>query len=445
MAGNIYGYQGVHTPLESVTQGRYTLSDYTNMRTELTARLIALENQGGFVPTNVEITGYLHMLPGGSGMGEIETTSSITGASLYINAEAHVGNLVCDNTAVFGGNLTVNGGSILTGNGSGLTNINDITKLPLSGGTLTNSLTITAPGKYIGDGSLLTGIAASDPTKVPLAGGTMTGSLTLTAPAKFIGDGSLLTGVTSTDVTKLPLAGGTMTGAIGMGANAITSTGSISAATFSGNGAALTSVTGTDATKLPLAGGTLTGSLAMGSNAITSTGSIAAATFSGNGAALTSVTGTDASKLPLAGGTMSGLINAFDVKFIPGYSGVNYKLNYYQNIANTIATTYTPVSSNRSYHDSIRLTANSTCSVNLQNMIANDVNYYQDRMRLVTITKVAMAAGDYVVTVFPPTSYLFCIPTVNGVITDTMPIGTFSVTYMINGIEGRIDLVNRVV
>lgn len=479
MAGNIYGYQGVHTPLESVTQGRYTLADYTTMRTELTSRLIALENQGGFIPTNVEITGYLHMLPGGAGLGEIETTSSITGASLYINGEMHGGNVVCDNDLACGGILsgngsgltnitgtdstklplaggtltgplisqaiTVNAGYTISGNGSGLTNINDITKLPLSGGTLTNSLTITAPGKFIGDGSLLTGVAASDPTKVPLAGGTMTGSLTLTAPAKFIGDGSLLTGVTSTDVTKLPLAGGTMTGAIAMGANAITSTGSISAATFSGNGAALTGVTSTDATKLPLAGGTLTGALAMGSNAITSTGSISAATFSGNGAALTSVTGTDASKLPLAGGTMSGLINAFDVKFIPGYSGVNYKLNYYQNIANTIATTYIPVSSNRSYHDSIRLTANSTCSVNLQNMVANDVNFYQDRMRLVTITKVAMAAGDYVVTVFPPNSYLFCIPTINGVITDTMPIGTFSVTYMINGIEGRIDLVNRVV
>lgn len=109
MAGNIYGYQGVHTPLESVTQGRYTLSDYTNMKTELTARLIALENQGGFVPTNVEITGYLHMLPGGAGSGEIETTSSITGGSLYINQEAHVGNLVVDNSANFGGSIAFNG------------------------------------------------------------------------------------------------------------------------------------------------------------------------------------------------------------------------------------------------------------------------------------------------------------------------------------------------
>lgn len=184
MAGNIYGYQGVHTPLESVTQGRYTLSDYTSMRTELTSRLIALENQGGFVPTNVEITGYLHMLPGSAGTGEIETTSSITGDSLYINTEAHCGNFLCDGAAIingtttFGGNVTVNGGAILSGNGSGLTNINDITKVPISGGTMTGSLTLTAPAKFIGDGSLLTGIVSTVPaplyTYYPVGSGITT-------------------------------------------------------------------------------------------------------------------------------------------------------------------------------------------------------------------------------------------------------------------------------
>lgn len=174
MAGNIYGYQGVHTPLESVTQGRYTLADYTTMRTELTSRLIALENQGGFIPTNVEITGYLHMLPGGAGLGEIETTSSITGASLYINGEMHGGNVVCDNDLACGG--------ILSGNGSGLTNVtgSDATKLPLAGGTLTGALitqAVTVTGGYSisGNGSGLTNI--NDITKLPLAGGSISGSL----------------------------------------------------------------------------------------------------------------------------------------------------------------------------------------------------------------------------------------------------------------------------
>lgn len=199
MAGNIYGYQGVHTPLESVTQGRYTLADYTTMRTELTSRLIALENQGGFIPTNVEITGFLHMLPGGAGLGEIETTSSITGASLYINGEMHGGNVVCDNNLACGG--------ILSGNGSGLTNITgtDSTKLPLAGGTLTGPLisqaiTVNAGYAISGNGSGLTNI--NDITKLPLSGGTLTNSLTITAPGKFIGDGSLLTGVIAATATN---------------------------------------------------------------------------------------------------------------------------------------------------------------------------------------------------------------------------------------------------
>lgn len=417
MAGNIYGYQGVHTPLESVTQGRYTLSDYTNMRTELTARLIALENQGGFVPTNVEITGYLHMLPGGSGTGEIETTSSITGATLYINGEAHCGNLVCDNTAVFGGNLTVNGGSILTGNGSGLTNINDITKLPLSGGTLTNSLTITAPGKYIGDGSLLTGIAASDPTKVPLAGGTMTGSLTLTAPAKFIGDGSLLTGVTSTDVTKLPLAGGTMTGAIGMGANAITSTGSISAATFSGNGAALTNVVGTDATKLPLTGGTLTGNLTVA----------AGSKYFGDGSSLTGC--YDNTKLPLSGGTLTGPISM--------QNGVSWEtfLSYDQGAGDNL---FPPA--NNSKLTTIVLQFQNSCTLNLASFQVSGI--FADKTRYVRVIKPAL--GGYNVNIIPPFGYTFYTPAAQGASSYQMAGTSFSNTFTVWETNNRIYLTESV-
>lgn len=233
MASNIYGYQGVHTPLESVTQGKYTLADYTSMRTELTTRLIALENQGGFVPTNVEMTGYLNMVPGSGGQGQIYTPSSITcnSASIgigggVVEGNLTVGGLISGNgsllTGVTGtdstklpltggtltgplisssilsnGNITVNGGYMFSGNGSGLTNIDDITKLPKSGGTMTGDLTMSAGYKYYGDGSGLTGIAASDPTKLPLAGGTLTGDLnaqniTLQGNSVIKGDGSAL-------------------------------------------------------------------------------------------------------------------------------------------------------------------------------------------------------------------------------------------------------------
>jgi hypothetical protein len=68
----------------------------------------------------------------------------------------------------------------------------DITKLPLSGGNLTGSLTvngtISSSGAitasiFYGDGSNLTGISqggAVDTTKLPLSGGTITGNLTVT-------------------------------------------------------------------------------------------------------------------------------------------------------------------------------------------------------------------------------------------------------------------------
>jgi hypothetical protein len=65
-----------------------------------------------------------------------------------------------------------------------LTNVTgtDPTKLPLTGGTLTGSLTVDAPGIISGDGSGLTGVTANDPTKLPLAGDTLAGDFTLSTP-----------------------------------------------------------------------------------------------------------------------------------------------------------------------------------------------------------------------------------------------------------------------
>ena len=155
------------------------------------------------------------------------------------------------------------------GDGSLLTNVlgTDVTKLPLAGGTMTGSLTLTAPAKFIGDGSALTGVIATDDTKVLKVGDTMTGSLTLTAPAKFIGDGSLLTNVISTDNTKVLKAGDTMTGSLTLTAPA----------KFIGDGSLLTNVISTDVTKLPLAGGTMTGNIAFNSASCTILNSTASA------------------------------------------------------------------------------------------------------------------------------------------------------------------------
>ena len=361
MAGNIYGYQGVHTPLESVTQGRYTLSDYTSMRTELTSRLIALENQGGFVPTNVEITGYLHMLPGGAGMGEIETTSSITGDSLYINTEVHCGNLVCDNTAVFGGNVTINGGSIISGNGSGLTNINDITKVPLSGGTMSGSLTLTAPAKFIGDGSLLTGISSSLATN--LSGGA---------------------------AGQVPYQ--------------------------SGVGTTLFSAVGT-----------------------------AGQVFTSQGAGVptwTTSSTSDPTKLPLTGGTMTGPIG-----FTAPACAQNYKQNYFQNWA---TADYTPFQLNPSTHDCFRFTSTFNTILRLTNNGADNLTFYQDGMRIITIIKPNNGVGGYSIQIFPPTGYLFYYAGVDGGASYTMAMGDFSVTFMLvsaarNGTaNGQISLISKV-
>jgi hypothetical protein len=166
---------------------------------------------------------------------------------------------------------------------TGITAGIDDTKLPLSGGALTGTLTgtvglfttsLSAPnlsGSFYGNGSGLTGVSGTDNTKLPLAGGVLTGALTgtvatfttsVSAPnlsGTHYGDGSRLTGVSGTDNTKLPLAGGVLTGALtGTVATFTTSVSSLNlSGTHYGDGSRLTGIAG----GLPLTGGTLTGGL----------------------------------------------------------------------------------------------------------------------------------------------------------------------------------------
>ena len=175
------------------------------------------------------------------------------------------------------------------GIGSQLTKVfgTDITKLPLSGGVLTDGLTGTTAlfttslsalalsGSFYGDGSGLTGVSGIDGSKLSLSGGVLTDGLTgttgvftvsLSAPslsANFYGDGSGLTGVSGIDGSKLPLAGGVLTG--GLTGTTGVFTISLSApnlsGSFYGDGSGLTNVTGTDNTKLSLTGGRIDGNL----------------------------------------------------------------------------------------------------------------------------------------------------------------------------------------
>ena len=122
------------------------------------------------------------------------------------------------------GFLPLSGGSIA----DGLTAIN---------GTFTNSLSSPAlSGMHYGDGSNLTG--TRDVTKLPLSGGTLTGGLVGTTAifnsvsasalsGMHYGDGSNLTGLTvnALDITKLPLSGGQLTGKLNLSAATTTAAG----------------------------------------------------------------------------------------------------------------------------------------------------------------------------------------------------------------------------
>lgn len=171
-------------------------------------------------------------------------------------------------------------------------------------------------------------------------------------------------------------------------------------------------------------------------------------TFPDSTVQTTAYTGSvsDPTKLPLAGGTMTGPINAQNINFGNTFNAVNYKRNYYANQDNPIPpASFTPLSINGSIHDYILLTYNNDCIVNLTNLVSTNNSFYQDGMRLVTITKSAMSILDYVVTVNPPSGYTFYTPTSVGGST-TIPLGTFSVTYMISydGVYKKITLISKV-
>ena len=169
-------------------------------------------------------------------------------------------------------------------------------------------------------------------------------------------------------------------------------------------------------------------------------------TFPDSTVQTTAYTGSvsDPTKLPLAGGNMSGTINAQNINFGNGFNAVNYKRNYYANIDNN--DPFTPASINGSIHDYIILCYNNPLTINLTNLVSTNNSFYQDGMRLVTITKSTMLLGDYVVTVNPPTGYTFYTPTNPGSLSTTIPLLTFSVTYMISfdGNYKKIILISKV-
>lgn len=170
MSSNISGFQGVKTPLQSMTNGQYTLADYTNLNRVLTARITALENASAFNPNNVTIGGFLNIQSNSTNPGNLSVTN---------NAQIN-GSLQVNKTVTINQNLNVAGNVVIAGS-IGFTNatINTlnsttITATTLNATTINNAGTITA-NSFSGNGSALTGVL--DNTKLPLAGGTVSGAM----------------------------------------------------------------------------------------------------------------------------------------------------------------------------------------------------------------------------------------------------------------------------
>lgn len=372
MSSNIWGYQGVNTPLESLTQGRYNVADYTEMRAEFGARIQALENAGGFVPTNVNITGYLNIVPGSSGYGYLTTTgyANIAGA-------VTIGGLATfSNDVVLGNNLTV----------SGLASLQNVDIANVNAGDISaDNLTVT----NVLEAQTLDITATS----------TFGGNITLTSPAKIIGDGSLLTGVIAATATNALACSGNSATATNV--NYAGLTGTVPTWNQNTTGNALTATTANDPNKLPLSGGTLTGALNMGANAINSTGSITASSFSGSGALLTGITAM------------------FPSTFI--------------SVDQTAGQNYTPPANNTKYTTVLFQYTNS-CTLNLANF-AVDLAVFPDGARYFSVIKGSNAILPFTVTIVAPAGYAgytFYSPSGTAAYTPySMGTGTFSLTLVI--------------
>jgi hypothetical protein len=258
----------------------------------------------------------------------------------------------------------------------------DGTKLPLSGGALTGTLTgtvglfttsLSAPslsGSFFGNGSGL--INVIDGTKLPLSGGALTGSLTGTTSlfttsissvsisGTHFGDGSRLTGIPS---SGLPLSGGTLTGGLtGTTGLFTTSISSVSlSGTHFGDGSKLTGIS----SGLPLNGGTLTGGLTGTTATFTTSISspIISGTFYGDGSNIISNTPAQINFIFDGGGSAVSL-NSTGIVQIP----YNIKIISWTILANAQANAEVQVlTSNYSNHPTYSIISGTTNTPKLIN------------------------------------------------------------------------------
>jgi hypothetical protein len=165
--------------------------------------------------------------------------------------------------------------------------------LPISGGTMTGSLTLAANPTVALQAATKQYVDAQAAAALPIAGGAMTGVLTLAADPTAALQAATKEYVDSQVGTAVPKSGGTMTGYLALSADPVASS----------EAATKHYVDNQILTAVPLAGGTMTGPLALAADP---TASLQAATKH-------YVDSATASGLPLSGGSLTGpLILASD-------------------------------------------------------------------------------------------------------------------------------------
>lgn len=384
MSQNIFGYQGVNTPLASLTRGRYNVADYTTLRQEFNARITALEKKQASQENEI-IKGYLQIIASTTQTGylSVASTGSFGGSLQTAGNLSALGGLSITQNATIGANAVVNGQTTLA-------------KTEL----YTDYDTSTTPSLLIQD--------TAENTKPRLYFLPNVPSAAFNPCVNTTGSSCIVsTNITGTALPQPLFLTVQSTTASGVRIDGVS--------TKINGGAGEISVSGTGINML-------------GSPVTIST----AANFQ-------SVINTSASGIQFSDGS----IQTTAPQNAPAI--IVTDLYYNQNLGDII----TPAA-NSSKQTELVLNYNNSCTINLLNLTAEDATAFPDGVRYVSITKAAVAVGDYTVTVNCPSSgspsaYPFYTPSGQNVSTYSLNVGKYGVTFIITKFGSRRTMIKSLV
>lgn len=289
----------------------------------------------------------------------------------------------------------------------------------LSGSTAYGAYTLVQNGTKNGNKQFIQ-LTQGDVGSVPLLFTPFTSSFTVgQGLLKYSTGSSTIVEVNSdlsTDsfITSLAVSGLTKSDQLLVNGTATISTASCSSLTVSGTTSlANTSISGT----LTVAGLSISG-------ATVGTLTVNGATTLAN----TTVNGTF--NVPSATTTLGGPVNSTaNIKAL-SFTGNGSTLNVskYYSLDQSDQEYIVPNFEVKNYH--FALNYQNPCRLNLTNIVV-DPSIYPDNTRYFSITKKGAVSGDFLVTIYAPSGYLFWTPTTDGGSTATMPIGTFSYYFVV--------------